>query len=99
MKCEVIFLNVVKIDQENPEQMVIHQFAANRDFTVTVPLLMGCEPCAEAFIYYLNLGRNKRASVKYVEFFLHKDFSFIQLKFRNYLIIPYYGIRPGLIQG
>lgn len=91
MKCEVVFVNVVKIDKENPEQMVIHQFAANRDFTITVPLLMGLQPSAEGFIYYINLGKNKRASVKYVEFFLYQEFKFTQLKYRNYLIIPYYG--------
>lgn len=91
MKCEVLFLRVNKIDQDSPEQMVIHQFAANRHFTITVPLLMGLVPCAEGFLYYLNLGKNKRAAVEFVEFFLHKDFTFTQLKFQNFLIVPYNG--------
>lgn len=75
-KQEVLFFKFTQIDQDSPEQLVLHQFTSSRKFCITVPLLLGLDASITNFYSMVKLAKNKRAYIEYAEFFVHQPLDF-----------------------
>lgn len=91
-KCKVIYFKIVVVDDDVPQSMCIHQFTVSRKFNISVPLLYGFVNNVSDYLSMVNMARNKRASISYVEFFVHKknaiDLDYFT-NYNDYLIINY----------
>ena len=89
MKCEVIFVKCVVIDDTSPEMIVINHFRKDYEFSISTPLLLGFEPNPSQVVAMIELASNKRANIKNVEFFVHACHKLVfpnYSKFKNYLL-------------
>lgn len=92
MRCEVLFVKVIVVGDDDPETMVLHQFTKSRKFTIGVPLLIGFSKNVSDYVSMIMLAMNKRANLDHVEFFVHQEHALVLdtfINYRNYLVVNY----------